>query len=290
VSAGASGALPALSQSGTPVSAGAGGVTSLVLLSQSGAPVSAGASGALPALSQSGTPVSAGAGVVTPLLVLLSQSGTPVSAGASGILVVRSLSQPGEAPDGNSALLGASFDSASQEGSCSAPVDGVASRCVSRSQSGRLLSGCDGAAGSGAGGGVGAGASVPARSLSQEGSCSAPALDGDAGGCVSRSQSGSAACSLVCGGVGTWAGRSIQLGASGADAGVAALESCSQSGKLALDGGPAGVAGALGAAEVARSSAARGRGGSGTSRSQGGRFLFSSDGSRVTEALHYRSR
>jgi hypothetical protein len=83
-----------------------------------------------------------------------------------------------------------------------------------------------------------------------------------------------------------WAGRSIQLGASGADAGSAALESCSQSGKLGLDGGLTGRAGVFDAAEEARSSAPRGRGGSGTSRSQGGRFLFSSDGSRVTEALH----
>jgi len=84
--------------------------------------------------------------------------------------------------------------------------------------------------------------------------------------------------------MGAWA-ESIQLGASGADAGSAALESCSQSGKPVLDGGSTGIAGALNAGEVARSSALCGRGGSGTSRSQGGRFLFSSDGSRVTEAL-----
>ncbi len=150
---------------------------SFALLSQSGTAVGSAAAGALSALSQSGTPVSVGAGGVASFALPCRAAEFCGSTAAAGDSVPRSLSQAGESPAGNSAPLGVSFDSASQEGSCSAPAGGVALRCVSRSQSGRLLSGCSGAAGSGAGGGSCAGASVPARSLSHDGSCSAPALE-----------------------------------------------------------------------------------------------------------------
>ena len=173
-----------------------------------------GSAGVLSVPSQLGTPVSFATGGGDVSLMPLSQSGTAEGSTSAGASVVRSLSQDGVSPEGGALSLGAWLASAIQARSCSPPLGGVASRWVSRSQSGRLPSGV-GETGGDVGGSC-AGASVPARSLNHDGSCSegTPAEGGAGVDWVSRSQSGRPAESLACVGV----GLSIQLGASAADA------------------------------------------------------------------------